>query len=161
MNISSAREVTSEERLWAAAAHGSAILFMWGLFVPLIVWVTQRQKSAFVAFHALQALAYQLFQMVYWIGLSVAMTVLVVVASLGIVAIAGNAPTDDAAATGMFLIQFLFMGGLFCGIGLYGLIGLLGGGLVLAKRDFGYPLLGGWLKNYLQAQPAAVQPEAA
>ncbi|MGD0005259.1 MAG: DUF4870 domain-containing protein [Anaerolineaceae bacterium] len=61
MNVSAHDE---NERKWAAAAHGSALL---NLFVPgiggiigaLVIWMTQKEKSAWVAFHSKQALVFQ------------------------------------------------------------------------------------------------------
>ena len=52
------------ERNWAAAAHGSALL---NLFVPgiggiigaLVILLTQKEKSAWVAFHSKQSLVFQ------------------------------------------------------------------------------------------------------
>lgn len=50
-----------EEKVWAAAAHLGQILFFIPLvgmvfLVPLVVYLVKRSESAFVAFHAKQAL---------------------------------------------------------------------------------------------------------
>jgi uncharacterized Tic20 family protein len=50
---------TQDERVMAALSHGSALLPMLGIIAPIIIWVTQKEKSKYVAFQALQALAYQ------------------------------------------------------------------------------------------------------
>ena len=50
---------TQDERLIATLAHASAFLPMMGVLAPLAIWITQKEKSPFVAFHALQALIYQ------------------------------------------------------------------------------------------------------
>ncbi len=47
----------------AALAHGSAVLNLFagigGLIAALVIWMTQKEKSAWVAFHALQSLVFQ------------------------------------------------------------------------------------------------------
>ncbi|NLE75727.1 MAG: DUF4870 domain-containing protein [Chloroflexi bacterium] len=58
------QEVRSDERVWAALAHGSIILGgasngVLGPLVALVIWLTQRERSAYVAFQSLQALVYQ------------------------------------------------------------------------------------------------------
>jgi uncharacterized Tic20 family protein len=56
--------VSQEERTMAAAAHGSILLGVLtsgvgGIFAAMIIWLTQRDKSAYVAYQAMQALVYQ------------------------------------------------------------------------------------------------------
>ena len=63
------QEITSDERIWAALAHGSVILFGFGAVVPVGVWIAQREKSTWVSFQALQALFYNLLQQVFMITL--------------------------------------------------------------------------------------------
>lgn len=53
---------TNDERLLAAFAHASVLANMFnlaGMIATTLVWATQRERSAFVRSHALQALAYQ------------------------------------------------------------------------------------------------------
>jgi uncharacterized Tic20 family protein len=49
---------TSEEKLFALFSHLS--IFIGGIFIPIIFWATQKDKSKFVSFNALQAIFYQL-----------------------------------------------------------------------------------------------------
>ena len=56
--------VDQGERHMAALAHGSIILGVLtsgvgGIFAAMIIWLTQREKSTYVAYQALQALVYQ------------------------------------------------------------------------------------------------------
>lgn len=53
---------TKDERLLAALGHASIlinIVNMLGMIATLLLWVTQRERSAYVRRHALQALLYQ------------------------------------------------------------------------------------------------------
>lgn len=145
----SARHATPDERTWAALAHGSTLLLGWGGLVPLIAWITQRQKSAFVAFHALQALAYQLLITVYSTGLALALGALGVVIIFAGVAFEGQEATEPSLVG--FFVGALMVIGILGGFGLYIGVGVLGGLLTLTRRDFHYPLLGRWMRRYLEA----------
>jgi uncharacterized Tic20 family protein len=54
------RPVSHDERILAAVSHAAALFPGFGFVVPLAIWITQREWSSFVKFHALQALFYQL-----------------------------------------------------------------------------------------------------
>lgn len=164
MSLPSARSVTADERTWAALAHGSSLLFTFGFIAPLIIWITHRQKSAFVAYHALQALTYQLLQMLYWLVVGVVGALgLVGLSSLSVLALSAAADSRSTVSFVPFLAifgsQFLFIAFFMLALGLYIGVGLLGAGLVLGGRDFQYPLLGGWLKRYLERAPDELLPD--
>ncbi len=86
--------LTDDDRLWAALSHisflvtagaaivtgGWAVLLM--VFVPLAIYFSFRDKSDFIAFHALQAFAGQVLVTVGWVALLV---VGIIVLVLGIV----------------------------------------------------------------------------
>jgi uncharacterized protein len=58
---------TSEERTWAILAHLSILLNLvtglLGLLVALVIYLVYKDRSRYVAFHALQSLY---FQLVFW-----------------------------------------------------------------------------------------------
>lgn len=59
-----APEVSHDERVMAAIAHGGILVGILtggigGIVVALFLWLTQKEKSAFVAFQSLQATVYQ------------------------------------------------------------------------------------------------------
>jgi uncharacterized protein len=60
--------VTRDEKLWATLAHVlgfAGYLFALGQYVaPLVLFLMYREKSKFVAFHALQSLFFQLLVLV-------------------------------------------------------------------------------------------------
>lgn len=51
-------EITSEEKTWGMLSHLS--FFIGGFIVPLILYFVYKDKSRFIAFHALQALFFHL-----------------------------------------------------------------------------------------------------
>lgn len=53
-----------DERLMASLAHGGVLVGMFtsglgGILLALVIWLTQKEKSAYLAFQSLQALVYQ------------------------------------------------------------------------------------------------------
>lgn len=146
---SSALQVSSEERLWAALAHLTVFLLGWGLIGPVLIWITQRQKSAYAAFHALQALAYQLLFAVYSVVVSFGLAGLIAVFTAGFVMASPNLENSAESPLFILFLQFLMFMILLSAYGLYLLIGLAGAGLSLAGKDFCYPLLGMWIKRYI------------
>jgi uncharacterized Tic20 family protein len=51
-------ETTEEERIWAVAAH--CLNFVVPVLGALVIYFIQKDKSRFVAYHALQATAFQI-----------------------------------------------------------------------------------------------------
>ncbi len=83
--------VSDEERLWAMLAHLLALLgyVVWvGAYVaPLVVYLVYKDKSQFVAFHALQSLFFQLALLVVG-AICVLLALTIVLACIAIPAIA-------------------------------------------------------------------------
>ena len=79
---------SDDERTWAAIAHGSALLtllvggltgglaVLFMLFVPLGIYFAYRQRSEYVAYHALQAFALQVLCTIGWLVIMVGGVVL-------------------------------------------------------------------------------------
>lgn len=143
--------LTGEDKLWAALAHGSAVFAFFGPLLACIVWFTQRKKSAYARFHALQAMCYQVISMWAWIVLmpvvlGLIFTVLIVLAAAG----GPSATTRSGVAPMMpLLFPLVLWGAMFAIFGLYVALGILGAGAGLAGRNFRYPLIGGWLTRYI------------
>jgi uncharacterized Tic20 family protein len=86
---------TSEERNWAMAAHLSALVAVAGIpfghvVGPLVVYLTQRQRSAFVAEHARASLNFQ-------ITVSIALIALLVVLFGSWIGVVATLPARDAS----------------------------------------------------------------
>ena len=138
---------TSEEKVWAALAHGSVLFAWFGPIVPTILWVTQRKKSKYVRFHALQAMGYQ--ALVFWgwiLGL-----IAVFIGMFGIAFFAAlvlDANQMKSSAIEIFL-QFFMMLSIFGLWGFFFLGGLAGAVFCMTGHDFRYPIIGPWLRNKL------------
>lgn len=138
---------TSDEKVLAAFAHASVVLSFFGPIAPTLIWVTQRDKSKYVRYHALQAMGYQTF--LFW-GWFIGMFVIMFGAVVLLVLLAAVSEEISPASTPLapFLIQpivFLLIFGLW---GLFFLGGFIGAFFCMTGRDFKYPLIGGWLKRH-------------
>lgn len=137
---------TSEERILAALAHGSVFLSFFGPIIPALVWTFQRRKSPYVAFHALQAIGYQM--LTFWVGMA-AYLLFVLVFMLIAVPLMALAANNSRFEMTPFILQgsmFFFMFGF---MGIYMLFGIVGAVFSLLDKDFKYPILGKWLEKYL------------
>ena len=158
-----------DERIMAALAHASIILPFWGLIAAIIIWVTQREKSPFVGFQALQGAAYQLVLVLSgFVGLACYMCSffgMFLLMPLGIVAAGSTGDPEIMGAGGLAAILVSFLTGFFpfCVIGLvllagvaFVVYGLYGATRVLQGDDFRYAIIGRKLEQYLnQEEPAA------
>lgn len=143
---SASPSTTSEERILAALAHGSVILSFFGPIVPTLVWTFQRRKSPYVAFHALQAIGYQM--LTFWVGMA-AYLLFMLVFMLVAIPVMGLAASNSDFEFTPFILQGSMMFFIFGFMGLYMLFGIVGAVLCLLDKDFKYPILGKWLEKYL------------
>lgn len=144
------KSVTQDERVLAALAHGSILLGVMtngvgGIAVALVVWLTQKGKSAYAAGQALQAMVYQIaitvLAWLLWCCWGAAWVALL------IPPIVANPKAYDAAPPpglwfGLFLmIVPLGITALTTLYGLWGAVRSLGG------HAFKYAIIGPWLEN--------------
>jgi uncharacterized Tic20 family protein len=151
MNTDTSSMPSQDERITAALSHVSAILPIWGLIVPIIIWATQREKSAYVRFQSLQALVFQVLMVlaaiVGWGGY--------ILSFLGVFAfISFSTPSRGDEVPPLFLVSFFIP---FCILGMM-LIGgfalilysLIGSVMTLQGKDFHYFIIGSRLERFLQ-----------
>jgi uncharacterized Tic20 family protein len=147
---------TKEDQLVAGLAHGGVLVPTFGVLIPLIIWITQKDRSDFIKFQALQATIWQLLVFVAQILLmGCYMVTFFLMFPIGLLA-EGEAfyvdpASGDAMAGGMMLLLFLLIvlfgvGGLiYLGFGIAGIVRSLQG------KDFQYPFIGRWVKNRISA----------
>jgi len=141
---------TQEERVLAALAHGSILLGIFtngigGIAASLVVWLIQKEKSAYAAGQALQALVYQVATMVLtwsvwgcwgcaWMGLLLP----------PLMANPDAYQTTPPAGLWVGLILMIVPLGI---TGLTVLYGLWGAVRCLSGHDFKYAIIGRWLEG--------------
>jgi uncharacterized Tic20 family protein len=143
-------EVSRDEQTLAALAHASIILGLFtngvgGLLTALVIWLTQREKSAYVANQSLQAMVYQaavfLVTMTAWCcwgALWMAMTFVPLIADPA----AFEAAPPAGLWAGLLLMVVPFsIWGVSILYGLWAAVRCFGG------HDFKYPIIGNWAES--------------
>jgi uncharacterized Tic20 family protein len=123
---------------------------MGGLIAAIVIWLTQKEKSAWVAFHGLQSLVFQA---------AVYLTVSIVV---GVVWLAGFALSFITLGLGtivavpvMIVVMFLGIALMTCGL----VYSLYGAYQVYEGREFHYIWIGDWILQRSFEASEAVPPD--
>ena len=66
-NVNTSTIPTPDEKIMAAISNITAIVFFIGILAPIVIWITQKDKSPYLRFQALQAFAFQLLMIVIWL----------------------------------------------------------------------------------------------
>ena len=153
-------EATQDERIMAALAHASAILPFWGLIGAIIIWATQKEKSRFVGFQALQVIVYQLVLILFgFLGFGCYMCSFFgtfMLMPLGVLAAGGASEAEGIIGMLLAMLTTFFP---FCVMGVFTLVGVLfivyslyGAARVLQGDDFRYALIGRRLEQYMSRE---------
>jgi uncharacterized protein len=151
---------TSEERTWAAIAHASTLLtLLVGLptaglsglifaFVPLLIYMSYRDKSQFVAFHAAQAFALQVIATVgLFVSILAGTIVLFVMGMVSVILL--------VILVGIILIMVTVLVGAVFVMAWISAPFVIGGFSIVAAieagngRDYQYPYIGALVRNWL------------
>ena len=146
--MSEQASITQDEKTLAGLAHGSILLGIFtngvgGIVAALVIWATQKDKSPYVAFHALQALVYQavtfIVTMLAWCCWGALYTAMILVPLISNPDAYQSAP-PAGLWLGLFLMVFPFaIWGLTILYGLWGAVRCFGG------HDFRYAVIGRWV----------------
>jgi uncharacterized Tic20 family protein len=147
MNASTDLSPSSDEKLMGALSH------LFGPLIAIFVWATQKDKSRFVRFQALQALAFDVILMVVMGIVFFCLFGAMFIGMFGsMYSILGSTSSPDSL-TPFFMLPFMFpftmiacvfpLSLLILGIRFIAFIAVMNG------RNFQYPLLGKWLEKFL------------
>lgn len=132
---------TNEERTWAMLAHLSVLLnlvtgFLGGV-AALVIYFVYKDRSRFVAYHAMQAF---IFQSITWIGAGLVAAVLITIGSVLAFLI-----IPLLCLIPGFLALLLIPASLIYGV--------IGGVQVSNGEDFRYWQVGDWVRDILEPKP--------
>jgi uncharacterized Tic20 family protein len=108
-----------DEKMLALFSHLS--LFLGGIILPVIFWATNRDKSKFVTFHALQALWFHIAYIAVLLFFIFAFVIILVIGGIGLGALAGATGSGKEMPVLMIIFMIAFYIGLFAII--FGCIG--------------------------------------
>lgn len=135
-------ELTFEQKLLAALAHGSIVAQGLGVVAGIVIYVNQREKSRWTAFQALQAAVYQVVALVIVIA---SWFVWGIFYGLSFIPLIGL--PEGAAPPLIFWLGMASMAIPFVVMMIIGLYGVWGGIRTLQGKDFRYALIGKWLER--------------
>ena len=147
---------TQDERLMAALAHASTLLPMMGVIAPIIIWVTQKEKSKYVAFQSLQALAFQLTMMLAWfVGMGCyMMSFFGMFLLIPFSSSSSNTRNLDPVSGMGFLLPFLVMAFISIGALFFIGYGIVGAVNTFQGKPFRYVIIGKKGEDFLQPKQA-------
>lgn len=160
--------VTSQERTWAALAHASTLLTLlvglasagvggvFFIFVPLVIYLSYKNHSRFVAYHAAQAFAFQLvgtlgYLLVVLVGVVLLVLIWLVTGILSMVLIGLILVPFALLLTLAFVALALVMPLVFCGYAVVATVETANG------LDYRYPRIGDYVENWLSRRIEAVR----
>lgn len=146
---------SQDERIVAALANVTIVLPFWGAIGAIVIWATQKEKSRYVAFHALQATVYHIVMILasFLAGICYMCSIFAFPLTLPFSVSTSDSTTGDVSP--LFFLPMLIP---FTVIGLAGLLwlgfvvyGLVGAANSLQGKDFRYLVIGKRLERYLVA----------
>ncbi len=152
---------THEERVLAALAHVGIVansFNLLGIIGSALIWMTQRQRSSYVAAHALQALAFQVIAVLLGILLLLVWGGCLVVAFLPAVLrptlYQSDLPLAFWLALGIGMLLLLLL------VVVVFIYGLMGAAAAWRGKPFRYAVVGSLLEEMRNAAEPIVAPEA-
>ncbi len=146
-------QYTQEERLLAALAHAGIVMNMMGPVVGLLIYITQKEKSAYAARQGLQAAVYQIIGTIAIIGLWLCWGVFYM---LSFIPLMTNAEAYSDAPPPIFWVG---LGSMICPMLImmvWVLYGLYGAVRAWTGAEFRYALVGRLLDERLEANGKSV-----
>ena len=149
---------TQDERVMAALSHVSALLPMMGVIAPIVIWVTQKEKSKYVAFQSLQALAYQLSMILAgFVGMGCYMlSFFGTFFSIPFSSSSGSSQSANPLFMLMFVIPFLVMGIMLIGGFFFVIYGVVCAVMTFQGKPFRYMVIGKRVEHFMQPQQGVV-----
>lgn len=140
------QELSQDDKIVGAVAHAAALLPMWGIVAPALIWVTQREKSAYIRQQAAQALAWQLLQICLGFG-GMALYMASFFITFGSIFILEEMPSNGPPPG--FFLPFCVMGFIFLIFAVMIIVALYAAVRNLQGHDYTYPLIGQRVRAYL------------
>jgi uncharacterized Tic20 family protein len=146
-----AYQPNQDERFMATLAHLSMLIPLMRFFGPIYLWATQRDKSRFITFHALQALAYQAVLMIVSVLVGTLFYIVFLAVALALMPSYLSSPNESS----FLLIPFISFLLPFAVVVLLSLVqivimaySIVGAVLTMQGRPFRYLLLGRMVEKY-------------
>ena len=137
---------TQDERTMAALAHASVIVFGMGIIASVVIWVTQKELSRYVAFQALQATVYHIVGFCIFMA-SMLCWLILYFASFIPLMVAATQGSDDPPLGFLLAMLLMVVPLIFMGLWIVG--GLWGAVRAFRSSDFRYLIIGDQVERWL------------
>jgi uncharacterized protein len=167
MTDQNATAPTPDERILAALAHITILVPLMGVIGPIVIWVTQKDKSRYVGFQALQAVVFQLLLVLTWfIGMGCYMGSFFI-AFIGMAGLGAGNPSngpmsEPAQSLGFIgvLIPFIAFGLVIIAGIVFVIYGAVAAFQALRGNAFRYAVIGDRVERFLQQGKVAQEQSA-
>jgi uncharacterized Tic20 family protein len=138
---------SKDERIMGALPHISVLIPYIGVIVPILIWVTQKDKSRFVYLQALQAAAYQL---ALFVATLLGWGCYILSFVLLIPTIALIQPSSEWPVLAVTFIPFCVLGLIGLGWLLFLIYGIVAAIQVFQGKDFRYIVIGDQVERFMR-----------
>ncbi len=139
---------SQDERVMAALGHVSSIIPTIGIIAPIIIWVTQREKSRYVYMQALQAIAYHLTMILgFFLGMGCYMASFF--GNFFSFALVNENTSPSPFVFAGFMIPFLVMGLIFLGWFFFIVYAIVATVMTFQGRNFRYLIIGPLIDRFM------------
>jgi len=138
---------SQDERIMGALPHISVLIPYIGVIVPILIWVTQKDKSRFVYLQALQAAAYQL---ALFVATLLGWGCYILSFVLLIPTIALIQPSSEWPVLAVTFIPFCVLGLIGLGWLLFLIYGIVAAIQVFQGKDFRYIVIGDQVERFMR-----------
>ena len=137
---------TQDERTMAALAHASVIVFGMGIIASVVIWVTQKELSRYVAFQALQATVYHIVGFCIFMAGMLCWLILYFASFIPLM-VAATQGSDDPPLGFLLAMLLMVVPLIFMGLWIVG--GLWGAVRAFRSSDFRYLIIGDQVERWL------------
>ena len=146
-------DISPDSRLLAALSHASVLFSSPGVIVPLVIYATQKKKSSFIGFQALQALIWQIAALVFTILTSSCMMGAIFIPVLFTTSYQ-NARALDLSGSGIFAMMMVSVFLMIFGNMAFVIYGIIGAIMAYQGKGFRYVFIGNRIEKGKVAKPA-------
>lgn len=160
-NLTDPQMEECEDNWVSGVCHATTILHLWGIITPLIIWFSQKERSAKLRFQAMQAALYQLIAVVaYLVGMVGYMGFIFLMfagmAVLGFMDPSTNSSGEPSGIFAFFFVIFSVIIIIVYGLAviitpIYYILAIVASISTIRGNNFGYPFLGSMLIKRLHA----------
>jgi len=147
-------ETSPDSRLLAALSHASVLFSSPGVIVPIVIYATQRKKSSYIGFQALQALIWQIVAFVFTILTSSCMVGAILIPVLFATS-SQNSRVLELSGGGIFVMMMVSVFLMIFGNMAFVIYGIIGAIMAYQGKDFRYVVIGNRIEKSKGAKPAS------